>query len=339
MRAVVIADDRTMQLTDIEKPPLGADQVRVRVVRCGICGSDLHARKNPRYPAGAVLGHEIVGRLVEVGAELRGWEEGERVALYHGTPCGDCEMCRAGRSYMCTNHLSRALGLGVAPGGYADEIVVPPSLLHRIPQVLSYDHAALAEPLSISIHGVHQAKVEAGDAVCVLGAGPIGAMAACALHARGVKDVVVVDPNDGRREKMRALGFATVGLHDPVTEVVAALGGRRPIAVLECSGHPTAAGLAVDLVAYTGRVVLQGVPREPIALSQFAIVQKEVELVGAASCTQDELDDALKLLTAGLIPADALVTAVVPLERTQELFDALTSAQNTHMKVLLAPSA
>lgn len=327
-----------MVATEIDDPPLRAGTARVRVARCGICGSDLHARENPRYRQGSVLGHEIVGEIVETGEGAGDWVIGDRVALYHGVSCGQCEMCRSGNSHLCFNALSTSLGLGAVQGGYAELITVPYSILHRIPEGLGYDDAAIAEPLSISIHGVNQARVAAGDPVCVLGAGPIGAMAACALRVRGIDDLVIVDPNPLRRAKMAELGFTAVDL-DGVSETVPdALGGSRPRAVLECSGHVSAASLAVELSAYTGRVVLQGVPREPVPVSQFSVVQKEVELVGAASCTQQEFAEAIDYLAAGRIPAERLVTAVVGFGRTEELFNELLSPANTQMKVLLDPA-
>jgi 2-desacetyl-2-hydroxyethyl bacteriochlorophyllide A dehydrogenase len=325
-----------MAVMDVEPQDLPADGVRVRVLRSGICGTDLHARTNPRYPVGAVLGHEIAGEVIAIGDQVTGWEVGDRVALYHGTPCGTCQMCRTDRSYMCLNHLDNALGLGVTRGGMAEEIVVGQGLLHRVPEGLSMDAAAVAEPLSIAVHGVNKADLRGHEPVCVLGAGPIGVMTACVLRGRGHDRVVVVDPNPGRRARAEGIGFVAVEL-DQLDEVLQRELGQRPDVVFECSGHPSAAGLAVAVVAHSGRIVLQGVTREPVAISQMQVVMKEVLLVGAASCTQAELDEALQLLASGRVDASQLVTAVVPPERAHEMFEALQDPEGTHLKVLIAP--
>lgn len=337
MRAVVISAERHLVATDIPDPQMVDGAVMVRVIRCGICGSDLHARSNERYPAGCVLGHEIVGEIVETAPGVEDWEAGQRVALYHAVACGECTMCKAGNTHMCLDALGTSLGLGAVQGGYAEFIVVPTAVLHTIPDRLSYDHAALAEPLSIAMHGVNKAHVEPDDRVCILGAGPIGAMAACALRVQGVSRIVVVDPNERRRAKMIEMGFSVVDL-DGVHEAVTAALGDKPDVVLECSGHVTATGLAVELAAYQGRVVLQGVPREPISLSQFAVVQKEVDIVGAASCTPVEFAAALGDLATGRIPADDLITGVIPFDRAEATFDALLTGGNAHIKVLLDPT-
>lgn len=338
MRAITISAERRLVETCIDDPPLQPGSARVTVARCGICGSDLHARNNPRYVAGCVLGHEIVGEIVELADDSDGWAIGDRVGIYHAVACQECEMCSSGNTHMCFNALETSLGLGSVQGGYAEQVVVPTQVLVRIPEGLPYDDAAIAEPLSIAIHGVDKARVQPGDAVCVLGAGPIGAMVACALRARGIADVVIVEPNELRRAKVAEMGFHAVGLDNVADQVIEVLGGRRPIAVLECSGHVTAASLAADLVAYTGRIVLQGVPSAQISLSQFTLVQKEIEMVGAASCTPSELAEAMDMLARGTVPAAQLVTGVISFADAQRTFDELVSPSNSHMKVLLNPA-
>lgn len=337
MKAVAVTEARGIAVVDVDEREPRAGEVVVRVARAGICGSDVHALKNPRYQAGAVLGHEVSGDVLALGEAVRGWEPGQRVALYHGTPCGTCSMCLAGHPHICRNHFDTALGLGTVRGGMAERLVVHHSLLHPLPDTLSYEAGALAEPLSIAFHGVAKAKVNESSTVAVLGAGPIGAMAACALRARGTERVVVVDPNPLRREAAARMGFEVLGLDGLSAAVRDILGGPADV-VLECSGHPSAAGQAISLVKATGRVVLQGVPLEPVAVSQFAIVQKEVEIVGAASCAPAELDEALEHLAAGRIPIDQLVTEVAPLGEAARCFDSLINGDGRHLKILLDPT-
>lgn len=338
MKAAVITEDRSIGIIEIPDPTPGPDEVRIRVSRAGICGSDLHALNNPRYPSGVVMGHEVSGVIEHLGPDVPGWGIGQRVALYHGTPCGHCSTCRAGHSHICRNHLDTALGLGTVQGGMAEMIVVHHSLLHALPDDVSDEAGSVAEPLAIAIHGVVKGQVDPDAGVVVLGAGPIGAMVACALRARGAEKIVVVDPNPLRRDALRTMGFAAVDLDDVGSSVRQQLSGR-PRVVFECSGHPTAAGLAVSLADSAGRIVLQGVPLEPVALSQFAVVQKELTIVGAASCTPDELDEALEHIRAGRIPVDHLVSAVAPLSDAGRYFADLSHGDGRHLKVQLDPSA
>jgi 2-desacetyl-2-hydroxyethyl bacteriochlorophyllide A dehydrogenase len=340
MKVARISPERRIEVAEIDEPGVTHGTVKVRVERCGICGTDLVARTspNPRWAVGSVLGHEIVGTVVEIGEGVSGWKEGDRVALYHGSPCGACEMCTSGRDYLCLDHLDAALGHGVAQGGYAEHIVVGPNLLHRIPDGLSFDQAGITEPLAIAFHGVNKSTAKAGDAVCILGAGPIGAMTAAALKARGVTDIVFVDPNPARRALVAASGYHAVDLAAVKEKGPAALGERQPTAIFECTGHVEAAGLAVDLIAYNGRIILQGVPKAPVLISQYSIVQKEVEIVGSASCTQEEMEEAIGHLAAGRVRAEDIVTAVVPLDEADAMFDALLDPAGDQLKVLIAPN-
>lgn len=338
MRAAAITEDRSIGIVEIPDPAPSANEVRVRVSRAGICGSDVHALDNPRYRSGTVMGHEVSGVIDKLGTDVTTWRVGQRVALYHGMPCGECSTCRSGYSHICRNHLATALGLGTVQGGMAEMIVVHHSLLHALPDDVSDEAGSVAEPLAIAIHGAVKGQVDSKAGVAVLGAGPIGAMVACALRARGAERVVMIDPNPLRRAAMAAMGFAAVDLEDVGSAVRRSLGGR-PSVVFECSGHPTAAGLAVSLADSVGRVVLQGVPLDPVALSQFAIVQKELTIVGAASCTPGDLDEALLHIRAGRVPVDQLVSSVAPLSDAGRYFADLAHGDGRHLKVQLDPSA
>jgi threonine dehydrogenase-like Zn-dependent dehydrogenase len=338
MKAAVVSRERRLVVEDLADPELLPGTVRVAVERCGICGSDLHLRADERIVTpGAVLGHEIVGTVAEVGPDVTSWTSGIRVASYHAVSCGECERCLGGRPHMCARALQLSLGLGTTQGGYAEQIVVPEALLHRVPDHVTLDEAALTEPLAIGLHGVHMAEVEPGDTVCVLGAGPIGTMAALALRVRGIDDVVLVDPNPFRRKAATDLGFWAVDLPDALTSVTKVLGGS-PRAVMEASGHPTSPALAVELAGPGGRVVLQGRPGVPVEVSQQLVVSKELRVVGAVNCTAPEFAEALGHIAEGRVPVE-VVSDVIPLAEADAMFDELLAPGNTHAKVLLDPTA
>lgn len=337
MRAVAIAEDRTLQPTTLEERALRPAEARVAVAFCGICGSDLHLRHSPAVAAGSVMGHEFSGRISELGEAVEGFSVGDRVAVYPFASCGECPNCLRGDFHVCANAAVTGLGLGMNPGGYAESVVVEASMLVPLPDELSLEHGALVEPLAVGLHAIDLGEAQAGDACVVIGAGPIGVVTALGLRARGIDRVVVVEKNDLRQERMRDLGFEAVGLDDVHMRVIEALGGELPDVVFECAGNPAAPQLATELVRSKGVIVLLGVLEEPVEISQLVLIVKEAQMRAAFAYTRKDFDDAVQLLAAGIVPADSLITGTAPLERAQEMFDRLESPATRDVKILLTP--
>jgi (R,R)-butanediol dehydrogenase / meso-butanediol dehydrogenase / diacetyl reductase len=338
VRAVAIAEDRTLQPITMEERELGPNEARVAVAFCGICGSDLHLRHSPAVAAGSVMGHEFSGTVSELGAAVEGVSIDDRVAVYPFVACGECPNCRRGDLHVCLNAAVTGLGLGMNPGGYAESVVVDASMLVPLPDGLSMEHGALVEPLAVGLHGIDLGEAKAGDACAVIGAGPIGVVTALGLKARGIDRVVVVEKNERRQERMRSLGIDAVGLDDVHMRVVAALGGEPPDVVFECAGNPAAPQLAAELVRSKGIVVLLGVLEEPVEISQLVLIVKEAQMRAAFAYTRKNFDDAVQLLAAGRVPADSLITGTAPLERAQEMFERLESPVTRDLKILLSPA-
>jgi 2-desacetyl-2-hydroxyethyl bacteriochlorophyllide A dehydrogenase len=198
------------------------------------------------------------------------------------------------------------------------------------------EHGALVEPLAVALHGINRGGVGSDRPAAVVGAGPIGVMTALALRARGTERLVVLEPNELRRERMDALGIPAVGLDGAGAAVRAEL-GSDPAVVYECAGHPSAPALAIDLVGPAGCVVLLGALDEPVEISQMTLIVKEADLRASFGYRPGDFTEAVALLAAGRIPVDQVVTAVEPLERAEEMFDALERPGSEHLKVLLRP--
>jgi L-iditol 2-dehydrogenase len=168
-----------IEIRDIEKPEIPEDDwVLIKVKAAGVCGTDLHIWHNQfPYRPPVVLGHEFSGMIVETGKEIEGFKVGDRVvAEPHSMACGKCELCRQGKIQICSDKRSPGRGIN---GAFAEYIVVPSKLLHKIPEGLSYEMAALAEPMAIAVHQVaERGKINCQDFVAVTGAGPIGILAA-----------------------------------------------------------------------------------------------------------------------------------------------------------------
>jgi (R,R)-butanediol dehydrogenase/meso-butanediol dehydrogenase/diacetyl reductase len=336
MRAAIISKDRQLvAIEDAPEPVLQDGHVLLKVAFCGICGSDLGSIKNAdRFAEGYIMGHEVAGEVIESAADVPEWQSGDRVAVYHAPGCGECAMCTAGRSYRCLKAHDTSIGHGVVPGGYAERIAVPKSLLYRLPAQVDLRLGALAEPLGIAVHGINMSQMEPSWRVCILGAGPIGSLTARALELRGYQSVVVVDPNSYRVKRLIELGIRAVTLDDVESKVAAELGGA-PDVVFECSGNKDAAGLAIELVAPFGKVILQGRPMAPSPISQGMAGRKELHIIGTMSCTQAEFQVAVDELGSRGDSYAGLVGAVYPLDRAQAAFEQLRLPENDHVKVLI----
>jgi (R,R)-butanediol dehydrogenase / meso-butanediol dehydrogenase / diacetyl reductase len=335
MRAVAIAEDKSVGLTEVDPPVPAAGEVLLTVKYCGICGSDLHMPQSEWGLTGHIMGHEFSGVVVETGPGVTGeWTAGDRAAVWPIDACGGCLACRRGDG-ICLPGLMKGPGLG-RPGAYADLVAVPVGMLYRLPGEISDQGGALAEPLAVAVRGIERSGATPDDAVCVLGAGPIGYMTALALQAGGFGHIAVVDPNQLRRTRAAELGVPACSVDEASGSVPAALGGP-PAVVIDCSGHKSGASLAVSLLRPAGRIAVVGLPSDPVPTDYMAVVTKELTIVGSAAYTRANFEEALAHLAAGRIPLDKVITAVRDLDEAAAAFQDLLSGGTAHVKILLKP--
>jgi threonine 3-dehydrogenase len=273
-----------LELLDVPRPTIGINDVLIRVHKTGICGTDLHieswdpwAAKTIRPPL--VVGHEFVGRIVEVGSNVADFHADDLVSGEGHVVCGRCRHCLAGRRHLCAN----AIGLGVGrDGAFADYVALPmTNVWHHWPGI-DEEVAAIFDPFGNAVHTALAFPV-LGEDVLVSGAGPIGLMATAVARHAGARFVVVSEPNAYRRELATRMGATVVvdplarDLHD----VQAELGMVEGFDVaLEMSGNPAALRTALDNMAHGGGVALLGIPTEDVSLDVNAIVFKMLTLRG-----------------------------------------------------------
>jgi 2-desacetyl-2-hydroxyethyl bacteriochlorophyllide A dehydrogenase len=335
LRAIEIAGDQRLVLVERPAPAPGREQALVEVAYCGICGSDLHFRDIPElFPPGTIPGHELSGRIVAIGDGMPTWRLGERVAVLPFAQCGECELCRSGQEQVCPHAIPDGVGLGTGrPGGYAEHVVVDGRMLFALPDAVDDRAGALTEPLAVAVRAVEQAQLDPSSPAMVIGAGTIGLLTGLVLADRGYEQVVIVSRNSARRELAASLGLQAVSLDDaPAAARIA------PAAVFECAGTPEAARLAVDLAGPLARIMLVGLSLEPLTLDAPPILFKELQLRGILTYSRADFAAAIEMLARGAIPVERLVTAIVPLEEAEASFQALTAADNRHLKVLLEPA-
>ncbi|MFJ4817183.1 L-idonate 5-dehydrogenase [Streptomyces sp. NPDC088801] len=337
MLGCVIHGQGNLRVAELPVPEAGPGQALVAVRYGGVCGSDLHYWRHGgvgdfRLREPMVLGHEVVGTVVEYGPGAAGPAPGTAVAVHPATPCGVCPECEGGRRNVCrdTRYLGSAARFPHVQGGFAARVVVPCEQLRALPDGLGLRRAALAEPLSVALHAVRRAGEVTGRHVLVTGAGPIGCLVVAAAKAAGAAHVTVTDLLPEALAYGRIAGAGSlVRADDPDDR-----GWPDEVDVaIEASG--VAAGLDACLrrVRRGGVVVQLGML--PPGQSQFAgnlVVSREIELRGAFRF-DGEFDDALALL-AGEPAFDGLISAVVSVAEAESAF-ALAADRSRSCKVLL----
>jgi L-iditol 2-dehydrogenase len=360
MRAVYLVGERQLEIHEVPVPEAPEDGLILDVKACGVCGSDLRRWREgppksgedvlvPGYQKGAsggvVPGHEVTGVVAAVGARVRGYAPGDRLAIAPDIHCGVCFFCRRGMYNLCDDPRYLGITPGYA-GGLADKMVLTHEALtrgivHRIPDSLSFVEAALSEPCSSVLATHHKAGTSFSDVVVVIGAGPTGCMHIAIARARGAR-VIVSQRSAPRREMARRFGPEAVV--DPSSEDLAAVVGSwtegRGADLVICA-NPVAStqALAVEIVRKGGRVVLfGGLPKaKPMTtLDSNRIHYGEIEVVGAFSYHPRFHQLALDVLARKIVPADLLVTHTFSLDQVCAAFETAASGQGLKVVVTAA---
>jgi len=335
MRRAVIYPDR-FAIETADRPQPGAGEVLVRSVVAGVCGSDLHAAhgRHPFVPLPYRPGHEVVGVVEELGADVGSVTPGQRVTAEPDLPCWTCKMCRTGRENLCER--LRFFGCGYDQGGMADYFTLPANRLHVVPDSLDDKAAALIEPLSTPVHAVGLAGDVAGKAVVILGAGTIGLLLLAVLRTRLPRTIVVTDPLADKRARALRLGADAAldpTLPDAVASVRAELGESADI-VFDCVGIQSSVEQAIGLADKGGTVVVVGVPEREVTIPLPIIQDHQIRIQGSATYLPADFAESIRLLENGFVrPAD-FVTAVRPLASIAEAFELAGSGE--HIKVLVS---
>jgi len=309
--------------------------VRVEVAYTGICGTDLHiyhGDMDARVKAPCVIGHEMAGRIAEIGAHADGWQPGDLVTVMPLDWCGRCPACVAGHSHLC--HRLTFLGVDAA-GSMQSSWIVPARTLVRLPAGLPLDQAALVEPTAVAVHDVRRSGLAAGEQTLVVGGGPIGLLIATVARQDGA-DLRLIEPDPYRRQLAGELGFTTHDPADPATPEALAewTGGAGAALAFEVSGAASAVTAAVDALAVRGRLVQVAIHPVPREVSLHRFFWRELTLIGARLYDRRDFETAVSLIAAGGIPAAALISRIEPLSRAESAFAALESGTGV-MKILI----
>jgi 2-desacetyl-2-hydroxyethyl bacteriochlorophyllide A dehydrogenase len=317
MKAAVFQRIGQVEVQDVPRPELAADEVLVRVGYCGICGSDVEALRTGMYEPGLIIGHEFAGTVDQVGPEVTGWQAGDRVVVNDAIPCGACAFCREGRLDGCEDLTM----VGVThDGGLAEHVKTAVKGLHRLPDEVTLRQGALVEPLAVALHGVRRSRLEPGDRVLVMGAGPIGLLTLqCALLA-GARSAVVTEIDPTRAELARRLGAAVV--LDPSRENVGVAlsgltNGQGPDVIYICTGAPDPYRDAVSLVRKGGQIFVLGLCVEPVDADFMSVVLSDLCIEGSLA-GRAEFPAAIDFVAQHRVDVESLITHEIPLDEVAE---------------------
>ncbi|MBC8449790.1 MAG: zinc-binding dehydrogenase [Chloroflexi bacterium] len=323
MRGVVYLEPGVLELRQVPVPAIGPDDILVRVRVALTCGTDVktYRRGHPKIPPPTLFGHEFAGDVLAVGAAVREFEPGMRVVAGNSAPCNLCFYCKHGQQNLC-DHLVINLG------AFAEFVRVPGPIVrqntYRIPDPLPYRHAALMEPLACVVHGQDLVRIRPGETVIVIGAGgPIGLMHLQLALRQGAAQVIAVDLQDERLAVAQQLGATCIvnpEREDPVAVARELTDGRGADVAIESAGAKAAWLTAVAAVRKGGRVLwFGGLPSgTQVEVDAVRVHYDELTLIGPYHLTPRDCFRALRLIEAGVIDADALVTHELPLERLEE---------------------
>lgn len=322
MKAAVFYGKEDLIVEERELSQLKQDEVLVRVHACGICGTDVHIFSGDegaaKTPAGTVLGHEFAGEIVEVGDAVTGVSVGDRVCIDPNKLCNECYYCKSGVGHFCES----MIGIGTTvDGGFAEYCVVPATQVYCFPKELSYEAAAMTEPVSCCLHGIDLCDIRPGSTVAVIGCGMIGLLMLQLARLCGASTLIAIEPIAQKRELAFGLGadYALNPMEDDFMEQLSQVTDRIET-VIECVGRTNTVKMAIEIAGNASTVMLFGLtaPEDEVAVKPFALFKKEITLK-TSYINPYTFSRALDLISSGKIDVSSMIYAKCPLEELPEI--------------------
>jgi 2-desacetyl-2-hydroxyethyl bacteriochlorophyllide A dehydrogenase len=335
MKSALYAGNEQIKLVDHESVEPAQDEVRVRVAYCGICGTDLHiyhGQMDGRIDMPQAVGHEMSGVVEEVGAGVSGFSPGDHVTVRPLAYADEESAWQRPGAHIRPG--VRFMGIDT-PGAFQYSWTVPASTLHKLPQDLPLDVAALTEPLAVACHDVRRGSVSEGDRVVVIGGGPIGMLIALVCSAVGA-EVLVSEINPHRLGLLEEMGLDTVdpGSRDIAEVVQKRTGGIGADVVFEVTATEAGARTMTELARVRGRIVVVGIFGDPPPVDLFQCFWSELELYGARVYEAADFDRAIELADSGRLPLEKLISKEVDLKDLEAAFKEIEGGADL-MKVLV----
>jgi len=328
MRALQLVEYQQFSVLDLPIPDLLPEEVLIQVKACGICGSDIHGMDGSsgrRIPP-IVMGHEASGVITEIGGTVTDYQVGDRVTFDSTIFCGDCDYCRRGEINLCENR--RVMGVSCGDyrqnGAFAEYVVAPARILYRLPTGMSFEHAAMVEPVSIAYHAVRRSGIKPGQSAAVYGVGMIGLLIVQVLRVFGASRIVAIDLDPGKVALAKSFGATHDSLDEPVD------------VALEAVGITPTVTASINSVVKGGTVVLVGNLSPKVEIPLQSVVTRELSVFGTCG-SQGEYPECLELIASGQVQVDPLISASIGLDDAADYFHRLYKAEPGLMKVMVCP--
>ncbi len=323
MKSAVFHGKCDIRVEEREIPSVGPEEVLIKVMACGVCGSDVHIFEGDQGSTTTVppliQGHEFAGIITEVGENVKDWKVGDHVCADPADNCNECYYCLNGLMSHC-DHM-RAIGTNV-DGGFSQYCKVKARLLHRLKDDVTFVEGAMAEPLACCINGADRSDIKVGDNVVVYGGGAIGLLLMQLAKLQGASQVILVEPVEEKRRMAEKIGasFTIDPVHQDVIKTLRENGVDHVHCVIETCGRKDTSEQAMDVVDKHGTVVLFAVTAvdASIQLPTYKLFQKELTVKGSY-CSPYDMGRAVELINAHRIDVTTMLAGLEPLEKLSEI--------------------
>jgi 2-desacetyl-2-hydroxyethyl bacteriochlorophyllide A dehydrogenase len=342
MKAAVKVEPKPgIALMTVPQPQCGPNDVLLRIGAACICGTDLHiydwdeTGQETVKNLPVILGHELMGKIVDIGSKVKGWEIGKRVAVDPGITCGKCLGCRTGQFNLCDDRKTIGIHLN---GGFAEYALANPNLLYELDDEITDEEGAFLENFGVAVHAVEKASLKPGDVAVVFGAGPVGLSTLICARAAGAKRIYVTEKNSpSRLEAAEEIGpdaVINVDKTDPVETILGLNSGQKVDVVFEVSGSPVALEQAVALTRKGGEIIAVGTPStRSINVPLLELVLHEISLIGIRARTHLSWIRAIHLIKK--VNVNPCIGPVMSLSDIEQAFK--KSKNREVMKVIIKP--
>ncbi|MEM2180086.1 MAG: alcohol dehydrogenase catalytic domain-containing protein [Nitrososphaeria archaeon] len=336
MKAIVIKKPYEISIEDVNVPEISHNELLIKVKAVGICASEVHAFQGAhpfRIPP-IISGHEFSGEVFKVGANVRGFSEGDRVTAFPIIACGSCEYCLSGKNNLCENRI--VLGTSKWLGPFGEYIKAPETVVYKIPNDITYDEGALIEPLAVGFHTFKRANVKPDQTLAIFGAGAIGLSTLIIAKYFGTK-TLVFEPVEFKANIAKKLGADIVAnpiLHD-TKKILSEISIKGVDAAIDCAGAKSSLLNAIDMVKKDGRVVVTALFKEKIEIDPLAIMLKEINILGSNMYTSEEFKQTVSISSHVKDKLSQLITHKMNFEQANEAFKLML--ENKAIRIILHP--
>ena len=340
MKASVCYKQNDLRTEDLPIPEISDNEVLIKMLACGLCGTDIQKIRGDTVNKPTVLGHEVVGEIVKKGKNVSKFEIGDRVITAIHVPCFTCHYCNKGHYTICEQFRTN----NIDPGGFAEFIRIPKlhlnHLTHKVSNNVTDEEATLIEPIACCLHGLKQADIRPNDSVLIMGAGTIGILHAQLAKIKGANKVIVSDMSKFKLQKALNVGCdyaINIKEKNIIDEVNKITDGQGVDVIVIAAGVSSLVADAVNMVRRAGKIIVfSGFDKNKlVTIDVSRFFKDEISIIGTYSVTPYEFPEALDLLEKRKLNTKEMITHVYPLNKLSEAIDISTNPEQPVLKVII----